>query len=100
MREAAALKVRVACDVIERREATMERLRAIGEINHQIRKGLGTLQSSVYATEDKRALAALRDSLDRIEWTLREILGPSGPADTLQWRKDQEARHGPERPAD
>ncbi len=98
---AAALIVRVAWDAIERREATMERLRAIGDINHHIRNGLATLQLSAYATEDKRALAALRDSMDRIEWTLREILGPSGPlADTLLWRKDQEARHGPERSPD
>ncbi len=92
---AGLLIVRFSYNAIEHREAFIERLRAIGEINHHVRNGLAAIQFSAHSTHNEAAVAAIRDGIDRIEWTLREIVGPAGPlADTSTWQKEHNRKNG------
>lgn len=92
----ALLVVRISYGAIERREALRQRLHAIADINHHIRNGLEVIQLSAHRTEDQRAVLAISNGVERIEWTLREILGPGGPlADTSAWHKEHETKHRP-----
>ncbi len=75
----ALLMVRVFFNLIERRLAIVQRLKTIGEINHHIRNALDLIQLSAQTTADKRAITVIQEGVDRIEWTLREVLGPAGP---------------------
>ncbi len=75
----ALLLLRVFFGIIERRRAIVQRLAAIAEINHHIRNALDLIQLSAQTTADKRAITVIQEGVDRIEWTLREVLGPAGP---------------------
>ena len=56
-----------------RRKLVEERLRTIAEMNHHIRN---SLQIITYATaaDTEQSVELIRDSVERIEWALREVL--------------------------
>ena len=56
-----------------RRKLVRERLRTIAEMNHHIRN---SLQIITYATaaDTEESVELIRDSVERIEWALREVL--------------------------
>jgi len=56
-----------------RRKLVRERLRTIAEMNHHIRNAL---QVITYATaaDTEESVDLIRDSVERIEWALREVL--------------------------
>jgi hypothetical protein len=64
-----------------RRLLTLRRLAAIREMNHEIRNALEQIQLSAYSTHHQQAIAAITVAVDRIQWTLGEILSPAAEAD-------------------
>jgi hypothetical protein len=73
-----------------RRDRMRERMQTVAELNHHIRNALQVIkfagaQSSTYRFDD-RQLQLIKESADRIEWALREILPryPVSKADTPQ----------------
>jgi signal transduction histidine kinase len=57
----------------ERRQRLRERLEIIAEMNHHVRNALQII--SLTATgKDKEEIATIHQSVDRIQWALRELL--------------------------
>jgi hypothetical protein len=73
----------------KRRLAMLRRLKAIREINHEIRNALELIQLSAYSTHHQQAIATITNAVDRIQWTLREIVSPTAEA--------EETTSGPDR---
>jgi signal transduction histidine kinase len=61
------------------REATLLRMQVISEMNHHIRNALAAISSSTDAIQNQQCIRVISESVDRIEWTLREILLPPKP---------------------
>ncbi len=77
------LVMRILYRLINRRREIIARLRVIADVNHRIRNGLEIIQLSAVTTENERAVRIIGEGVQRIEGTLRELLGPAGPlADT------------------
>jgi hypothetical protein len=58
----------------ERRAATQERLRTIAEMNHHIRNALQVIAYASTATDQTQSVELISQSVERIEWALREVL--------------------------
>ena len=58
----------------ERRNTMAERLKMIGDLNHHVRNALQSIQLSAYSSQDQAIIASVGDSVQRIEWALREIV--------------------------
>src|SRR3954470_15116360 len=58
----------------ERRKNIAQRLKMIGDLNHHVRNALQSIQLSAYSTQDQAIIASVGDSVQRIEWALREIV--------------------------
>lgn len=58
-----------------------QRLRMIAAMNHHVRNALQSILWSPYAQDSQDQIRKVQDSVNRIEWALREIL-PSESADT------------------
>jgi hypothetical protein len=56
------------------REATLLRMQVISEMNHHIRNALTAICASTDAIQNQQCIRVISESVDRIEWTLREIL--------------------------
>jgi hypothetical protein len=52
----------------------LERLRVIAEMNHHVRNALQVVLYSAEKQKDEEVEKMLRESMDRIEWALREVL--------------------------
>ena len=73
----------------ERRLAMLRRLKAIREINHEIRNALELIQLSAYSTHHQQAITTISNAVDRIQWTLREIVSPTGEAEETTSGRDR-----------
>jgi hypothetical protein len=61
-----------------------QRLRVIAAMNHHIRNALQSILWAPYYESQPKQIKSIRDSVERIEWALREILpGESGDSDPL-----------------
>src|SRR4051812_42688404 len=58
----------------ERRAATQQQLRTIAEMNHHIHNALQVIAYASIATDSEQSVELIRRSVERIEWTLREVL--------------------------
>jgi signal transduction histidine kinase len=58
----------------ERRERLRQKLEIIAQMNHHIRNALQVISLSTVSAADKEHLQAIRESMNRIQWALREIL--------------------------
>ncbi len=58
----------------ERRRQLRQRLELIAEMNHHVRNALQVISLSAYSYADQQQLAAVKDSVNRIQWALKEIL--------------------------
>jgi hypothetical protein len=58
----------------ERRAATQERLRTIAEMNHHIRNALQVIAYASTTTDKTQSVELIDQSVERIEWALREVL--------------------------
>ncbi|MGZ4787584.1 MAG: hypothetical protein ACXVZX_03625 [Terriglobales bacterium] len=57
----------------ERRQRLRERIEVIAEMNHHVRNALQII--SLTATgKDKEEISTIRESVNRIQWALRELL--------------------------
>ena len=50
------------------------RMEIIAEINHHIRNALQVISYYAYREADQRVVQMIRDSVNRIDWALREVL--------------------------
>jgi hypothetical protein len=73
----------------ERRLAMLQRVKAIREINHEIRNALELIQLSAYSTQHQQAIATITNAVDRIQWTLREIVSPTVEAEETTAGRDR-----------
>jgi hypothetical protein len=58
----------------ERQQELEERLRKIAEMNHHVRNALAVVQFYGAQRGDRYATEAVSQAVERIEWTLREVL--------------------------
>ncbi len=58
----------------ERRRVIRQRLDTIADMNHHIRNALQVISGTAYSAADQEQLIAIRESVGRIQWALREIL--------------------------
>lgn len=68
----------------ERNRFVESRLHTISEMNHHIRNALQVLSYFAVSpprADDEKSVRAVRDSVDRIEWALREVLPFDTPAE-------------------
>lgn len=57
-----------------RRKQLARRLETIALMNHHIRNALQVISASTYFPDRAREVGAIEDSVNRIQWALREIL--------------------------
>ena len=58
----------------QRQEAALLRMQVISEMNHHIRNALGAISLTTDSIQNHECVRVISDSVDRIEWTLREVL--------------------------
>lgn len=58
----------------ERRTKLRERVEVIAAMNHHVRNALQVISLSTHGKENKEEIAAIRESMNRIQWALRELL--------------------------
>ncbi len=58
----------------ERRRQLLQRLEVIAEMNHHVRNALQVISLSAFSYADQQQLVAIKESVNRIQWALREIL--------------------------
>ena len=63
----------------QRRKAALLRIQVIAEMNHHIRNALAAISLSTDAIRNQQSIQVICQSVDRIEWALREILPRSQP---------------------
>jgi len=71
---AALLVFRLLQYEMDRRLRLRERIEAIANMNHHVRNALQVISLSAFSATDQQQLQAVRDSVNRIQWALREIL--------------------------
>lgn len=71
---AGALVLRLLQYERERRARLRQRLEVIAEMNHHIRNALQVISLTAASAADQKQLETIRNSMNRIEWALREIL--------------------------
>ncbi len=62
------------------RRSDAERLRVAADVNHHVRNALTTVLYSVHVKQDPELIQVTQDAVNRIDWTLREVL----------WETDQQ----------
>ena len=72
-----------------RREQMRDRLRTIADMNHHIRNALQVITYATATGKDEQSVELIRSSVERIEWTLREVLpghvtAPARPSSAVQ----------------
>jgi hypothetical protein len=58
----------------QRREAALVRMQVISEMNHHIRNALAAVTLTTDSIQNQQCIVVISESVDRIEWALREIL--------------------------
>jgi signal transduction histidine kinase len=63
----------------QRRDAARLRMQVIAEMNHHIRNALAAISLSTDMIQNQQSIQVISESVDRIEWALREVLPRSRP---------------------
>jgi hypothetical protein len=63
----------------QRHEAALLRMQVISEMNHHIRNALAAISLTTDSIQNQQCVRVIFESVDRIEWALREILRPREP---------------------
>jgi hypothetical protein len=71
---AAALFLQVRSRIREEERLLEQRLETIAEMNHHVRNALQVVAYYGYQHDDDKAAKLIRESITRIEWTLKEVL--------------------------
>ena len=67
----------------ENREFVQERLRIISDMNHHIRNALQVISFHSYRDQDEKTVEVLQQAVNRIEWSLNEVLPGEGVRDLV-----------------
>lgn len=59
------------------RRSDTERLRVAADVNHQVRNALTAVLYSVHVKRDPELIRVTQEAVNRIDWTLREVLWES-----------------------
>lgn len=70
----ALLTARLMHAADQRRESALLRMQVISEMNHHIRNALQAISLTAESTQNQKCIGVISESVDRIEWTLREVL--------------------------
>jgi hypothetical protein len=70
----ALLTARLMHAADQRREAALLRMQVISEMNHHIRNALAAVTLSTDCIQNQQCIRVISESVDCIEWALREIL--------------------------
>jgi hypothetical protein len=81
---AGALLYHVIVVSVAERRSVAERLDSIAEMNHHIRNALQIIKFNAQPGADERRMAEMQEAMDRIHWTLVEILPRVEPEFELQ----------------
>jgi hypothetical protein len=73
------LTARLIVEMNQRRKAALLRMQVISEMNHHIRNALAAICLSTDAIHNQQCIRVISESVDRIEWALREVLPRSKP---------------------
>ena len=71
---AGALVFRLLLYERERRARLRQRIAVIANMNHHVRNALQVISFHAYTTVDKEQLEAVKESMERIQWALKEVL--------------------------
>ncbi len=71
---AGVLSIRILQYERERRARLRQRIEVIADMNHHVRNALQVISFHAYSTADKEQLEAVKESMERIQWALKEIL--------------------------
>ncbi len=71
---AGALSFRLLQYERERRARLRQRIEVIADMNHHVRNALQVISFHAYSSADKEQLEAVKESMERIQWALKEIL--------------------------
>jgi len=63
----------------QRQEAALLRMQVISEMNHHIRNALSAISLTADSIQSQECVQVISESVDRIEWTLREVLPRKRP---------------------
>lgn len=79
----------------ERRRLVQQRLRTIADMNHHIRNALQIITYAASAQKREDSVEMIRNSVERVEWALREVLPGYAPAPeaTAPAAEPQESAH-------
>lgn len=58
----------------KQRAMLRQRVEVIANMNHHVRNALQVIEFNSYSTADQEKLAAMKSSVNRIQWALRELL--------------------------
>lgn len=58
----------------QKQEAALLRMQVISEMNHHIRNALSAISLTADSIQNQECVRVISESVDRIEWTLREVL--------------------------
>ena len=58
----------------QRQQAALLRMQVISEMNHHIRNALGAISLTTDSIQNQQSVRVISESVDRIEWALREVL--------------------------
>ena len=58
----------------ERRARLRQKIAVIADMNHHVRNALQVISFHAYTSADKEQLEAVRESMERIQWALKEVL--------------------------
>lgn len=58
----------------QKQEAALLRMQVISEMNHHIRNALSAISLTTDSIQNQECVRVISESVDRIEWTLREVL--------------------------
>jgi len=83
-----------------RRDLIRERLRTIAEMNHHIRNALQVITYATAVGKEDESVELIRSSVERIEWTLREVLPGSVMAAARHPKQDEERESLPAKQPD
>lgn len=58
----------------ERRERLRQKLAVVADMNHHVRNALQVISFHAYSNADREQIDAIKESMERIQWALKEIL--------------------------
>jgi hypothetical protein len=71
----------------QRQEAALLRMQVISEMNHHIRNALGAVSLTTDSIQNQECVRVISESVDHIEWTLREVLTRRKPISENELRE-------------